>query len=88
MKYIVLPFRFIAKIPVYIYKFLISPLLPHVCRFSPTCSNYFLQAVNEFGAFKGAWIGLKRIFRCRPKNKSYGYDPVPINIKGGSKWLF
>lgn len=88
MKYIFLPFRFIAKIPIYIYKFFISPLLPHVCRFTPTCSSYSIDAINEFGMIKGSYLAVKRIFKCRPNSKYHGYDPLPINIKGDCKWLF
>lgn len=88
MRYILLPFKFLIKLPIYFYKYLISPLLPNVCRFTPSCSNYFIGAVNEFGPFKGTIIGAKRILRCRPGSKAYGYDPVPINIKGEGKWLF
>ena len=46
-----------------------------------------LDAVSQFG-FKGILKGLKRIGKCNPWNKNYGYDPVPINIKGEVKWLF
>ena len=88
MKILFYPFKLLVKCPVYFYKYCISPLLPHVCRFTPSCSNYFIGAVNEFGPFKGLLIGLKRISRCTPKNKLYGYDPIPINIKGDTKWLF
>ncbi len=79
---------FLASTPIYFYKYCISPLLPHVCRYSPSCSNYFLQALKEYGVFKGCFLGLKRICRCTPRNKCYGYDPLPINIKGEGKWLF
>lgn len=88
MRYILIPFKFLIKLPIYFYKYLISPLLPNVCRFTPSCSKYFIGAVNEFGPFKGAMIGAKRILRCRPGSKTHGYDPVPINIKGEGKWLF
>ena len=74
-------------IPIYIYKGCISPILPKTCRFTPTCSNYCIEAVKQHGVFKGFIIGVKRIARCRP-NGQYGYDPLPINIKGESKWLF
>ena len=73
--------------PVYFYKYCISPLLPHSCIFQPTCSNYFIKAVNEFGIFKGSLLGVKRLFRCVPWQKKRGYDPVPINIKGDNKWI-
>lgn len=88
MKFIKKCFRFLGKIPIYIYKGIISPLLPHTCRFFPTCSSYFLQAIDQFGLFKGAMIGFKRIAKCNPKTKTCGYDPLPINIKGDNKWLF
>ena len=73
--------------PVYIYKYAISPLLPHSCLFTPTCSNYMIKAVHEFGVFKGGWIGMKRICRCVPWQKKRGYDPVPINVKGDNIWI-
>lgn len=88
MKFFLYPFQFLMKLPVYFYKYCISPMLPHVCRFTPTCSNYFIQAINEFGPFRGSMIGLKRLCRCTPRSKYHGYDPVPINMKGDSKWLF
>lgn len=80
-------FRFVALLPVYFYKGVISPLLPKACRFYPTCSNYFLEAVYQFGIFKGSILGIKRLIRCNPRNKHCGYDPIPINIKGEIKWL-
>jgi uncharacterized protein len=46
------------------------------CRFHPTCSQYFLEAVQKHGAFKGSWLGLRRIARCQPWGGS-GHDPVP-----------
>jgi len=87
MKFIKKTFAFILKIPIYIYKGCISPLLPHTCRFYPTCSSYALEAISQFG-FKGVIIGARRIFRCNPFSKKSGYDPIPINIKGDAKWLF
>lgn len=60
------------------YKFAISPLLPSACRFSPTCSEYMLEAVQIHGAVRGVWIGLKRLGRCHPFCEG-GYDPVPQN---------
>jgi len=80
-------FRKIFLFPVYFFKFFISPLLPHSCIFTPTCSNFMIKSVEEFGIFKGSWIGIKRLFRCVPWQKKRGYDPVPINIKGENLWL-
>ena len=85
---ITFPILLLVKGLVYFYKFCISPLFPGVCKFTPSCSNYFLQSVDNFGFFKGGILGVKRILRCGPWNKNCGYDPVPINIKGEQKWLF
>ena len=46
------------------------------CRFYPTCSNYGIEAIIRFGAIKGSYLTIKRILRCNPFNKNYGYDPV------------
>lgn len=54
----------------------ISPLTPPACRFTPTCSQYTLEAIEKYGALKGCWLGLKRICRCHPWGGS-GYNPVP-----------
>lgn len=73
MKFIIRKiFIFIVRI----YQLVLSPLLPPSCRHTPTCSTYMIQAINEWGAMKGAWLGLKRIGRCNPWGTS-GYDPVP-----------
>jgi uncharacterized protein len=58
-----------------IYKALLSPFLPPACRFTPTCSTYAMEAVEKYGAFRGTWLGFKRILRCQPFCKG-GYDPV------------
>lgn len=60
------------------YQLAISPWLGKSCRYSPTCSQYMIEAVNEWGALKGFWMGLKRIGRCHPWG-GHGYDPVPEN---------
>lgn len=57
------------------YQKFISPLLPPTCRFYPTCSTYFLQALERYGAVKGSFLGIKRILRCHPWNPG-GYDPL------------
>lgn len=68
--------RFIFLLPVYFYRYSISPLLPSSCRYAPTCSQYSIEAVNKYGIFKGGWMALKRISSCHPWGGK-GYDPVP-----------
>ncbi|MCP3889354.1 MAG: membrane protein insertion efficiency factor YidD [Desulfobulbaceae bacterium] len=57
------------------YQYLISPLLPPSCRFTPTCSAYTIQAVEKYGVIRGAFMGLFRLLRCHPFSRG-GYDPV------------
>jgi putative membrane protein insertion efficiency factor len=58
-----------------LYKRGISPLLPSACRFYPTCSEYAYQAVEKYGAARGAWLGFLRLLRCHPLHPG-GIDPV------------
>lgn len=81
------PIKLICYLLIYIYKFLISPLLPKSCIYYPTCSTYMLQSIKEHGIIKGIWLGTKRLFRCTPRHDG-GLDLVPINIKGEHKWIF
>ena len=63
-------------LPIRGYQRFISPLFPPVYRFTPTCSNYAIQAIRKHGPFRGTWLAIKRILRCNPWGGS-GYDPVP-----------
>jgi uncharacterized protein len=71
---------YILIFPVKIYQWCISPLLPNSCRYSPTCSHYMIEAIKEWGPFKGIYLGTKRISRCHPWG-GMGDDPVPVNPK-------
>src|SRR5690554_5402309 len=59
-----------------VYQYAISPLFGANCRYTPTCSQYGVEAIREWGAIRGAWLGLKRISKCHPWG-GQGYDPVP-----------
>ena len=69
-------FSFLLIIPIKIYQIIISPLLGPSCRFTPTCSQYAVEAIQKYGPFKGSWLSFKRILKCHPWGES-GYDPVP-----------
>ena len=58
------------------YQLCISPLTPAACRFTPTCSQYALEALRKHGLIKGLWLTVRRLVRCHPWGGS-GYDPVP-----------
>jgi putative membrane protein insertion efficiency factor len=58
------------------YQLVISPALPPSCRFTPSCSQYALEAVTRYGALKGTWLAARRLFRCHPFHPG-GFDPVP-----------
>jgi uncharacterized protein len=70
---VVLP-RWILIALIWLYQWLISPILGRRCRFEPSCSRYFIGAVQKYGAIRGSWRGLMRICRCHPWNPG-GYDP-------------
>ena len=66
----------ILILPVRFYQKFISPLTPPSCRFTPTCSQYAVEALRKHGPVKGLWLAIRRILRCHPWGGS-GYDPVP-----------
>jgi uncharacterized protein len=75
-KFICLIPRKILIMVIKLYQIAISPLLPASCRFIPTCSEYGITALKRFGFFKGLYLTVRRILRCRPGG-GCGYDPVP-----------
>jgi len=71
-----LPVR-IALFALRFYKTYLSILFAGSCRFEPTCSRYAYEAIERFGVARGMWLGLKRLLRCHPLSRKFGYDPVP-----------
>ncbi len=67
---------YLLLIPVYFYRLFISPFTQASCRYTPTCSQYAVEALKKYGPLKGLWLTIKRISRCHPWG-GYGYDPVP-----------
>jgi putative membrane protein insertion efficiency factor len=66
-----------ALLALRIYKTYLSVLFAGSCRFEPTCSQYSYEAIERFGVARGAWLGMKRLLRCHPLSRKFGYDPVP-----------
>ncbi len=71
-KIISVPFIWLIRF----YQYGISPMMGPKCRFTPTCSQYTIEALQKYGVLKGLWLGIKRFTKCRPGGGS-GYDPVP-----------
>ncbi|GEP89415.1 hypothetical protein SAMN05660909_00517 [Chitinophaga terrae (ex Kim and Jung 2007)] len=72
LRWLSYPFIFLIKI----YQWFISPLLGGKCRYTPSCSQYGLEAFKKYGPFKGGYLTIKRILSCHPWG-GHGYDPVP-----------
>ncbi len=66
--------EFVLIVPVRFYQYCIRPVLPPMCRFTPSCSEYFILAVRKYGPLRGAYKGVARICRCHPWHPG-GYDP-------------
>jgi putative membrane protein insertion efficiency factor len=79
---------YFLTVPIRIYRRVLSPVLTAVigpaCRFSPTCSEYALQAIDQHGAVRGGWLATRRICRCHPWGDC-GHDPVPPRAPGTLK---
>jgi len=58
------------------YQLVLSPHTPNACRYTPTCSQYAIEAIRKHGPFRGGWLALRRILSCHPWG-GHGYDPVP-----------
>jgi putative membrane protein insertion efficiency factor len=69
-------FRAVFLALIRLYRRGISPYSPPSCRYTPTCSAYAQEAIEKYGAAKGAWLALRRLLRCHPFGGK-GYDPVP-----------
>lgn len=73
-------FARLLLLPIYFYRYAISPLIGPRCRFYPTCSTYAVEAIKIHGAIKGGYLAIKRILRCHPFSEG-GEDPVPSCCK-------
>ena len=83
MKIVSYFFRGLLLVPIWGYRFLISPFTPPSCRFEPTCSSYAEKAIRQHGTWVGFWLTLKRLSRCHPIERfggESGFDPVPVEV--------
>ena len=76
------PLAHVVALPVRAYRLLLSPWVGRNCRFMPTCSEYALEALEKHGAWRGSWLTIRRLSRCRPGGGD-GYDPVPERDRRG-----
>jgi len=85
-KIIFYPFTLLGITLIYIYKYTLNLILPSTCIYYPTCSTYTLNAIHRFGIFKGCFLGVRRIFRCRYPFQG-GFDPVPDGLNENLKFI-
>jgi putative membrane protein insertion efficiency factor len=69
-----------ALLAIRFYKAYLSFLFAGNCRFDPSCSRYTYEAIERFGVARGIWLGTKRLARCHPFSRKFGYDPVPDEV--------
>lgn len=79
------PFKVIAVLLITLYRYTLSAFVGRSCRHLPTCSEYTSKAIWTFGFWPGGWMGLARIWRCRPGG-SHGYDPLPEQLSEEGRW--
>lgn len=68
--------RWLALLSLRVYQIFLGPFFGGACKFTPSCSKYAYEAIERFGAQRGAWLAMKRVIRCRPFSPG-GYDPIP-----------
>lgn len=69
-----------------LYQYSLSAFFGRTCRFLPTCSDYTYEAIKKHGAWAGFWLGLSRLWRCRP-GCDHGFDPIPDQLPEGKNWF-
>lgn len=69
--------KYLAVGLIRIYQWTIAPLLGEVCKYTPSCSHYAVEALKKHGFLRGSWLAAKRIVRCNPWHDGYGKDEVP-----------
>ncbi|MCA1300058.1 membrane protein insertion efficiency factor YidD [Stappia indica] len=79
------PVALIALGLIRLYQLTFSMFLGRTCRYAPTCSEYTADAIRRFGLWRGGWVGLARVQRCRPGGGS-GYDPAPDSLPKQARW--
>jgi putative membrane protein insertion efficiency factor len=70
----------LALLALRFYKAYLSLLFAGNCRFHPSCSQYTYEAIQRFGVRRGVWLGMKRLARCQPLSRKFGYDPIPDEV--------